>query len=195
MTLRTARSRMCPAISARVRIGVRPSTASADRVARSVAEIVVRPRRSPTRREPDVSSPRSPGPSAFSRHAPPSVNHSETTWVRIDATPGSFPRSAPAHGTSTVTVPEIAAMTNRKSLTVPAAVLKFALRIGRALGSTEHGPERVAFLQYRPVLDNRRLREELGVPLRYTSREALEAYLLARAEEDSVAAGRRSLEA
>ncbi|MCD2117521.1 MULTISPECIES: Rossmann-fold NAD(P)-binding domain-containing protein [Rhodococcus] len=86
-------------------------------------------------------------------------------------------------------------MTNRKSLTVPAAVLKFALRIGRALGSTEHGPERVAFLQYRPVLDNRRLREELGVPLRYTSREALEAYLLARAEEVSVAAGRRSLEA
>ncbi len=80
-------------------------------------------------------------------------------------------------GDGVVTVPEIAAMTNRRTLTVPAAVLKLALRIGRALRLTEHGPERVGFLQYRPVLDNRRLREELGVRLQYTSREAFEAYL------------------
>ncbi|QHG83305.1 SDR family oxidoreductase [Rhodococcus rhodochrous] len=98
-------------------------------------------------------------------------------------------------GDGVVTVPEIAAMTNRRTLTVPAAVLKLALRIGRALRLTEHGPERVGFLQYRPVLDNRRLREELGVRLQYTSREAFEAYQRARAEQDAAGAQRRSLDA
>jgi UDP-glucose 4-epimerase len=34
--------------------------------------------------------------------------------------------------------------------------------------------------QHRPVLDNGRLRDELGYRPRYTSREAFEAYLRAR---------------
>ena len=46
--------------------------------------------------------------------------------------------------------------------------------------SLENGPERVAFLRYRPVLSNRRLKEEYGYAPQLTSREAFELYARAR---------------
>ena len=93
-------------------------------------------------------------------------------------------------GDGRMTVPEIAARLGRRQLVLPAWVLDSALRIGRMLRLTEHGPEKVPFLRFRPVLANRRLKEEFGfVPTR-TTREAFEEYL---ATHPSVggAAGRR----
>lgn len=116
------------------------------------------------------------------------VWHTDVADAFAEAVTGSVTGIFNVAGDGVVTVPEIAAATGRRTLTVPAPVLKVALRVGRALRLTEHGPERVGFLQYRPVLDNRRLRDELGVVPRYTSREAFEAYLQARADGPAVRA-------
>ena len=42
------------------------------------------------------------------------------------------------------------------------------------------GPEQVAFLRYRPVLSNRRLKEEMGYVPQRTTAEVLEGFARAR---------------
>ena len=80
-------------------------------------------------------------------------------------------------GDGALTVPEIAARIGKPLLTFPAWALTAALWLGRSLRLTEHGPEKVRFLRYRPVLANDRLKREFGfIPTR-TSREAFEEYL------------------
>jgi UDP-glucose 4-epimerase len=105
------------------------------------------------------------------------------TWV--DDVAGAMLRAATdgppgiynVAGDGRVTVQEIAARLGKPLLTVPASVLAFALRTGRALHATVHGPEQVGFLRYRPVLANTRLKEVFGYTPRMTSAEAFEAYL------------------
>lgn len=80
-------------------------------------------------------------------------------------------------GEGRMTVTEIAARLDKPLLTVPAWALAAALRIGRMLRLTEHGPEKVPFLRYRPVLASRRLREDFGYTPELTTAEAFEAYL------------------
>jgi len=80
-------------------------------------------------------------------------------------------------GDGRVTVREIAARLGKPVLTVPAGVLAFALRVGRALRLTVHGPEQVGFLRYRPALANARLKDEFGFTPAKTSAEAFDAYL------------------
>jgi len=74
-------------------------------------------------------------------------------------------------------VREIAGRLGKPQLTVPAGVLAFALRVGRMLRLTVHGPEQVGFLRYRPVLANDRLKEEFGFTPSRTSAQAFEEYL------------------
>ncbi|MDO8145007.1 MULTISPECIES: SDR family oxidoreductase [unclassified Isoptericola] len=83
-------------------------------------------------------------------------------------------------GDGRLTVADIADRLGKRTLDVPAGLLAGALRVGRALRLTVHGPERVGFLQHRPVLDNTRLRTELGYTPRYTSAEAFEQWLRVR---------------
>lgn len=80
-------------------------------------------------------------------------------------------------GDGSLTVPEIAARLGKPLLTVPAWMLAAALRVGRMLRLTPHGPEKVVFLRYRPVLANRRLKTEFGFTPTRTSAEAFEEYL------------------
>lgn len=80
-------------------------------------------------------------------------------------------------GDGRMTVPEIAARLGKPLLTLPAWALSAVLRIGRMLRLTVHGPEKVSFLRYRPILANRRLKEEFGLIPTRTSREAFEEYL------------------
>jgi nucleoside-diphosphate-sugar epimerase len=80
-------------------------------------------------------------------------------------------------GTGRVTVQEIAARLGKPLRTVPAGVLAAALRIGRFLRLTVHGPEQVGFLRYRPVLANDALIRDFGFTPTRTSREAFEAYV------------------
>lgn len=79
-------------------------------------------------------------------------------------------------GDGAMTIDEIAAALRKPTLTLPEPLLRRVLAIGRRLGLTAYGPEQTKFLQYRPVLDNTRLREEFGYVPAYTSREAFEAW-------------------
>lgn len=80
-------------------------------------------------------------------------------------------------GDGRMTVPEIAERLGKRQLVIPAWMLSTALRVGKTLRLTEHGPEKVPFLRYRPVLANRRLKEDFGYTPRLTTREAFEEYL------------------
>ena len=80
-------------------------------------------------------------------------------------------------GDGRLTVHEIAERLGKPVLTIPASVLGAALRVGRALRLTVHGPEQVRFLRYRPVLANDALTREFGYTPQRTSAEAFEAYL------------------
>lgn len=82
-------------------------------------------------------------------------------------------------GDGALTVPEIAKRLGKPLLTVPAWALTAALWVGRALRLTEHGPEKVRFLRYRPVLANDRLKHEFGFTPSRTSKQAFEEYLAA----------------
>ncbi|GAA2043976.1 NAD-dependent epimerase/dehydratase family protein [Agromyces tropicus] len=83
-------------------------------------------------------------------------------------------------GDGRVTVTEIADALGKPTVTVPPAVLAGVLRVAHALRLTVHGPERVGFLRFRPVLDNTRLKRDLGYTPGRTSREAFEEYLAVR---------------
>ena len=75
---------------------------------------------------------------------------------------------------------EIAHLLGKPYVPLPAPLVTAALwGLGR-LGVTENGPERVAFLRYRPVLSNRRLKEEFGYTPQLTSREAFKLYARSR---------------
>lgn len=75
-------------------------------------------------------------------------------------------------GDGALTIDEIAQRLGKPVLTVPEPVIRAALAVGKRLGLTAYGPEQTRFLQYRPVLDNRRLKEVFGYTPTRTSAEA-----------------------
>lgn len=83
-------------------------------------------------------------------------------------------------GDGALTPREIAKILGKPYVPLPALVVKGVLWTLKTAGLTENGPERVKFLRYRPVLSNRRLKEEFGYVPRLTSREAFELYARAR---------------
>jgi UDP-glucose 4-epimerase len=83
-------------------------------------------------------------------------------------------------GDGALTPREIAKMLNKPYVPLPAGLVKGLLYVLKGLGLTENGPERVKFLRYRPVLSNRRLKEEYGYVPQLSSREAFELYARAR---------------
>lgn len=83
-------------------------------------------------------------------------------------------------GDGAMTIDEIAAELGKKTLPVPVSALKAGLWIGHFLDLTPHGPAQTDFLAYRPVLDNRRLKEEFGYTPKFTTREAFHAWRLSQ---------------
>ena len=83
-------------------------------------------------------------------------------------------------GDGALTPREIAKMLNKPYVPLPATLVKGILWGLKGLGLTDNGPERVKFLRYRPVLSNRRLKEEYGYTPQLSSREAFELYARAR---------------
>ena len=83
-------------------------------------------------------------------------------------------------GDGALTPREIAKMLNKPYVPLPAGLVKGLLFALKGLGLTENGPERVKFLRYRPVLSNRRLKEDYGYVPQLSSREAFELYARAR---------------
>ena len=79
-------------------------------------------------------------------------------------------------GDGTMTMAEIAAAMGKRARRIPARVLRAALAVLKPLGLSPYGPEQVGFLQFRPVLDNARLKRGFGYVPRKTSREAFEIW-------------------
>ncbi|MEO1084446.1 MAG: NAD-dependent epimerase/dehydratase family protein [Acidobacteriota bacterium] len=80
-------------------------------------------------------------------------------------------------GDGALSLADIARRLGVRHLRLPAAPVAAALAVGRVLRLTGHGPEQVRFLRYRPVLSNRRLKEEFGFVPTKTSAEAFDVYL------------------
>ncbi len=83
-------------------------------------------------------------------------------------------------GDGALTVAEIARRLGKPCVVLPAWLLKAALTALKTLGLTQYGPEQVNFLRYRPVLDNRRLKQEFGYVPRKTSSEVFDFWQASR---------------
>ena len=83
-------------------------------------------------------------------------------------------------GDGTMTMAEIVAAMGTRARRIPARVLRAALAVLKPLGLSPYGPEQVGFLQFRPVLDNTRLKAAFGYVPKKTSREAFETWRAAR---------------
>jgi UDP-glucose 4-epimerase len=82
-------------------------------------------------------------------------------------------------GDGALSIQDIARRLNKPLLTVSPWILKSALQVAKWLGRPT-GPEQINFLRYRPVLSNRRLKEEFGYQLQKTSAETFEFFVEAR---------------
>ena len=83
-------------------------------------------------------------------------------------------------GDGALSLKEIAELLGKPYHALPAGLIRAALRVLKPLGLSPYGPEQVDFLRYRPVLNNRRLKQEFGFSPRYSSREAFLAFLRAQ---------------
>lgn len=83
-------------------------------------------------------------------------------------------------GDGALSLREIAGLLGKPYRPLPAGLIRTLLRLLKPLGLTQYGPEQLDFLRYRPVLANRRLKEDFGYTPCYSSREAFLAFLQAQ---------------
>jgi len=79
-------------------------------------------------------------------------------------------------GDGALTMGEIAQRLNKPLVMLPVWLVKAGLQIAKWRGKPT-GPEQVRFLLYRPVLSNRRLKEEFGYRLAKTSAETFDFFM------------------
>ncbi|MFH1873432.1 MAG: SDR family oxidoreductase [Pseudomonadota bacterium] len=84
-------------------------------------------------------------------------------------------------GDGKLSIFEIAQRLGKRCVVFPASLLQAALWLLKKLGLTQYGPEQIDFLRYRPVLDNRRLKEEFGYVPKLSSAEVFELWRTSRA--------------
>ena len=72
-------------------------------------------------------------------------------------------------GDGAMTVDDIAAALGKRTLTLPEPLLRRRARDRQRMRLTAYGPEQTKFLQFRPVLDNTRLKNTFGYVPSYTS--------------------------
>ncbi len=80
-------------------------------------------------------------------------------------------------GDGALNLSEMADIMDKPVRTLPVLLVKAALAVLSLLGLSESGPEQVRFLQYRPVLDNRKLKEEFGYTPQMSTREVWKHYI------------------
>ncbi|WP_445492024.1 SDR family oxidoreductase [Rhodopseudomonas sp. RCAM05734] len=85
----------------------------------------------------------------------------------------------------TLSLREIARLNGKPYLPIPPAVLKGVLWLLQTLRLSKLGPGNVKFIQYRPVLDNSRLKTEFGYTPRFDARAVFERYRDGRRERSS----------
>lgn len=77
-------------------------------------------------------------------------------------------------GDGALTIHDIAQRMGKRCRVLPPGVLRAALWLGHLLRLTPYGPEQLGFLRYRPVLDNRSLKDDFGYQPRKTSAEVFD---------------------
>ena len=80
-------------------------------------------------------------------------------------------------GTGSLSMKQIANKLNKPYIPLPPLLIQSALSILKPLGVTQYGPEQVKFIKYRPVLSNQKIRNTFKHQPKYTSEQALDAYL------------------
>jgi len=89
-------------------------------------------------------------------------------------------------GDGTLSLAEMARIMKKPYHALPVGLVKGILRLLRRLGKTPYGPEQVDFLRYRPVLDNRRLKEVFAYRPRMTTREVFDHFLDCRRSGNAI---------
>lgn len=90
-------------------------------------------------------------------------------------------------GDGVLTLREIAGLLGKPYVPLPPALFRTTLWMLQRLRLTSHGPEQLLFLQYRPVLDNEKLKTEFGYVPQLNTRETF--LLFARATTAGIAPG------
>lgn len=101
----------------------------------------------------------------------------------LHALNGARPGCYNLAGDGALSIHQIAARLGKRTRNLPAGLLTAALAVGSRLGLTRYGPEQLDFLRYRPVLLNTALKRDFGYTPRKTSAQALDAFILARAQQ------------
>jgi UDP-glucose 4-epimerase len=86
-------------------------------------------------------------------------------------------------GDGALTLEEIAQRLGKRRVVLPAWLIGTVLALLKTFRLTQYGPEQVDFLRYRPVLDNRKLKEEFGYQPRKTSSEVFDLWRSAHARK------------
>lgn len=79
-------------------------------------------------------------------------------------------------GDGWLSIDDLARALGKPVLRLPAWAVKAVLAVAHPLGLSQYGPEQVRFLQYRPVLDNERLKRVFGYTPERTSAEVFDLW-------------------
>jgi UDP-glucose 4-epimerase len=93
------------------------------------------------------------------------LDHNETCAINIA-------------GDGALSMKEIAAILGKKYINVNPKFATFVISALNKLKLTKLKPEQVNFLRYRPVLSNKKLKEDFGFTPQYTSRQAFDQFLI-----------------
>lgn len=80
-------------------------------------------------------------------------------------------------GDGALSIREIAKILKKKVRDMSPKFLRMVLKIGKKIKLSPYGPEQMMFLQYRPVLDNKKLKESFGYIPQKTSKEVFLHYI------------------
>lgn len=80
-------------------------------------------------------------------------------------------------GDGKVTNRELAKILKKPLVKIPSKVLSGILRVLKNLNLTQYGPDQIDFLKYRPVLDNKKLKNDFGYKPALSSKEVLLRFL------------------
>ena len=83
-------------------------------------------------------------------------------------------------GDGVLSMKQMARIMGKPFIALPVPLVAGGLRLGKQLGLTQYGPEQLGFLLYRPVLHNRRLKEQFGYFPRKNTRQVFDFFLEAR---------------
>lgn len=80
-------------------------------------------------------------------------------------------------GDGYLTINDFSTLLKKPKILLNARFLSYVLTILKKLGLTQYGPEQIMFLQFRPVLDNHKLKTEFGFIPTMTSKEVFSYFM------------------